>query len=68
MAWAFSRHFKALGGAGDGAAQAPGLTDALAPVTEAAVWTGTRVGDGFMGLWDHALAVMPAGAAPAWAS
>lgn len=67
-AWAFSRRANALGGAGGGAAQAPGLTGALAPVTDAAVWTGTRIGDGFLGLWDRALAMMPAGAAPAWAS
>ena len=68
MAWAHRRRAKALYRAGDGAAQAPGLTGALAPVTDAAVWTGTRIGDGFMGLWDRALAMMPEGAAPAWGS
>ena len=67
-AWADSRRAKALGGAIDGAAQAPGLTGALAPVADAAVWTGTRIGDGFMGLWDRALAMMPEGAAPPGAS
>ena len=64
-AWADCRRARALGGAIDGAAQAPGLPGAQAPVTDAAVWTGTRIGDGFMGLWDRALAMMPAGAAPA---
>ena len=49
----------------DGAAQGPGVRDALLPAANAAVWTGTRIGDGFLGLWDRALAMMPEGANPA---
>ena len=49
----------------DGAAQGPGVKGALLPAADAAVALGTRIGDGFLGLWDHALAMMPAGASPA---
>ena len=67
-AWARNMQTTAHGGAGGGAAQAPGPADALLPVADAAISLGMRVGDGFLGLWDHALAMMPEGAAPAWAS
>ena len=49
----------------DGAAQEPGVKDALLPAANAAFTLGTRISDGFLGLWDRALAMMPEGASPA---